>query len=117
MKIIFYWYYSLFFSVPGFEKVIGLSTEICDNTQTIQNLYNLEDVRACGDACDTNPNCVFFSYFIDANNYDNICVLFRSCMERRTAAFSATTYQKAKGYIELHMLKFYALRISYNSFC
>ena len=99
MKIIFHRYYSLLFSVPGFEKVIGLSTEVCDTTQTVSNLYNLEDVRACGDACETNPNCAFFTYFIDASVYDNICVLSRSCMERRTAAYSATTYQKAKGYI------------------
>ena len=99
MKIIFYWYYSLLFLVPGFEKIIGLSTETCDNGQQISVLYNLDDVRACQDACETNPNCVFFSFFNEATNYDNICALFRSCMDRVTAAFSGTTYQKARGYI------------------
>ena len=85
------------FLVPGFEKVIGLSQEVCDNGQQLDVLYNTEGIRECRESCETNPNCVFFSFFDEITNYENVCALFRSCMERDTATHPATTYQVAKG--------------------
>merc|ERR1712209_75604 len=63
-------------------------------------LYNTEGVRECRESCETNPNCVFFSFFDETTNYENVCALYRSCMERDTATHAGTTYQVAKGYVK-----------------
>ena len=84
------------FSVPGFEKVIGLSQEVCDNGQQLSVSYDTE-IRECRKSCETNPDCVFFSFADKNTNYENVCALFRSCMERSTTANPRTTYQVAKG--------------------
>jgi len=86
--------------LPGFEKVIGLSQEVCDNEQQLSVFYDTEDIRECRKSCETNPNCEFFSFADKTTNSENVCALFRSCMERGRTANPRTTYQVAKGYVK-----------------
>ena len=83
--------------MPGFEKVIGLSQEVCDNEQQLSVFYDTEDIRECRISCETDPDCVFFSFADKTTNSENVCALFRSCMERGRTANPRTTYQVAKG--------------------
>ena len=82
------WVLGITFDVSGYTTLLRNQKLTCNDKFRIEYSSN-QNTSKCKEFCDQNTGCKYFFFHDGA-----ACILYSSCIEKRTPGFYGSTYQK-----------------------
>ena len=95
--------------IEGYSIFIEGSMETCKNLENRISNKEVANLDECRDSCDKTEYCRFFFF-----NAESKCMLFQSCLLKRSTTHDGTTYKKSMSSSTSKKITQFYKRLSYR---